>query len=242
MIMIDIHSHILPGIDDGAKDVKESIELLKEMKEQGITKVVATPHYYPAEQTVEEFIEDRTNAYNTLMSAIKAEDNLPEIVLGAEVYFTSSLGEFDIEKLCIENTDYFILELPYQNFTDHLLRQVINFINSCPKIPIMAHIERYFKFTSPDKIYDLLSYGVLAQMNTSSLLYGEGKRACKKLLKSDLIQVLGTDTHSVDHRPPTMDTGKKFIEKKFGVEEFFRLQKKAELILDNAEIDEVLSI
>ena len=239
--MIDIHSHILPSIDDGAKDVDESIKLLRMMKKQGITTVIATPHFYRQEQDAEEFIEKRNNAYNLLTEKIaETGEDLPKIVLGAEVYFTTSLVDCDISKLCIENTDYFILELPYQNFTDILERQINTFINGCPKTPILAHVERYFRFTSPDKIYNMISYGVLAQMNTSSLLHRDSRRACVKLIKDGRVHTIGTDTHNPDTRPSSMEFGKKFIEKKFGKGCFEYLQQNNRLVLDNADYDEII--
>lgn len=240
--MIDIHSHILPGIDDGAKDIEESISILREMKAQGITTVVATPHFYIQDQSLEDFLANRNEAYNKLLEVIDKDEELPKIILGSEAYFSPALSDIDVSELCIGDSDYFILELPYQEFTSSVIRQINDFINRCDKIPIFAHLERYFRFTSLEKIMEVYEYGVLAQMNSSSLLVHTGKKASFELIKRGCIQVIGTDAHNLTSRPPSMSFAKRLLDKKIGNDFFEGMQKKAQAILDNDEYDTVISM
>lgn len=238
--MIDIHSHILPGIDDGAQSRKESIELLQKLKEQGVTKVVATPHFYHQDQSAEEFLSKRAHAYEKLMSAIDDSMGLPEVVLGAEVYFSPSLSELDMSALCIENTDYFLFELPYQEITTSVMNQIFDFINHSGKIPIFAHLERFFRYTSPEKLYELTEYGALGQLNCTSLLRFDTKRAAYKLIKNGRIQLIGTDAHNLNHRPPAIPEAKAILDKKFGSDFFKGLQEKAEAVLNNDDYEMII--
>lgn len=238
--MIDIHSHILPGIDDGARNTKESLDLLQKLKEQGVTKVVATPHFYHQDQSAEDFLASRQHSYEKLMSVIDDSMGLPEIILGAEVYFCSSLSEIDMSALCIGNTDYFLFELPYQDITTNVMNQIFDFINHSGKIPIFAHLERFFRFTSPEKLYELTEYGALGQVNCTSLLRHDTKRAAYKLIKNGRIQLIGTDAHNLNHRPPVMLEAKAILDKKFGSGFFKQMQRKAEAVLSNEDYEMII--
>lgn len=238
--MIDIHSHILPGIDDGAQNSDESISLLRKLKEQGITKVVATPHFYHQDQSVEEFLSARQYSYERLMGKIDKSENLPEIILGAEVYFCPSLSDIDMSKLCIENTDYFLFELPYQEITTSVKNQIFDFMNHCGKVPIFAHLERFFRFTSPEKLYELTEYGALGQVNCTSLLHFDTKRAAMKLIKNGRIHLIGTDAHNLTSRPPAIPEAKAILDKKIGEGFFIELQEIAKAVLDNKDFETIL--
>ena len=106
----DIHSHILPGVDDGAKDICESVELINSMKKEGITAVIATPHFYPNEMDFGNFLEDRKNAYETLCSIL--DGDIPKIYLGCEILYFKRMGASrELEKLSLNNSKYILLEL-----------------------------------------------------------------------------------------------------------------------------------
>ena len=103
MAIIDFHSHILPKIDDGSKDLNMSMEMLKRSKEQGITAIVATPHFYADSSTIEHFLEKREHALEQLESNVSF--SAPKIVRGAEVCFFAGIGHAEkIEGLCIGST------------------------------------------------------------------------------------------------------------------------------------------
>ena len=113
--MIDFHSHVLPGIDDGATDVEMSVKMLKMAKEQGVDTVVLTPHYYAAEKSVDDFLAERDNSYNTLIKYAEEKNiQIPKLIKGAEVKFSYDLLRSDkISELLIENTNALLLEMPF---------------------------------------------------------------------------------------------------------------------------------
>ena len=128
MSLIDIHSHILPRIDDGAKDTQEATELLKLMREQGITSVIATPHFIASEHNLQDFISDITRAKEKLDAVVK-EQGLPSVYLGSEVYYFSGIGSSKaISHLCLNNSKYLLLELPFCDIGKHILDDIITLI------------------------------------------------------------------------------------------------------------------
>ena len=117
---IDFHSHILPGIDDGSRNIEESVALLDMMAEDGVDIVCATPHYYSHEISIDKFVERRNNAYERLKPHLK--DNHPKILLGAEVLYNHSLVQCDdLSKLCLQGTDYLLWEMPYSKINQDII-------------------------------------------------------------------------------------------------------------------------
>ena len=194
---IDIHSHILFGIDDGSKNIEESIELLKQHAMMGITDVVLTPHYIE---------NSRYHANNEkkqkILEKLKQEaENLNiNLYLGNEVFVNNNLEELlkNNEIATINNTKYLLIELPMtnkiKNITEILYELKIRGIT-----PIIAHPERY-EYVQKNIKYldDLIDEGALFQSNLGSILgiYGSKPKKCiKKLLKNDYIEFLATDIH-----------------------------------------------
>ena len=206
MGLVDIHSHILPKMDDGAKNTEESRKLLTMLKNQGVECVVATPHFYPMETSLEDFIEKREKSFETLKSEIEGED-FPEIFLGAEVYYFTGIGKSELVKtLAIQNTDYLLLELPAEDITDYLIKDIRDIRENLKIIPIIAHIERYAKMRRFKLLLKLIDEGVcLAQVNTMSVIRRSLSPVAKKLLKRGYISYIASDTHSSEHRPPHFD-------------------------------------
>ena len=152
--MIDTHSHILPGLDDGSRNIDESIAMLKILKEQGITHVIATPHFKMTDKSnsIDEFITKRNKSYQELKNEIDRQGlDLPKIFLGAEVLLTMDFVEAkNKEKLCIENTNIMLIELPYYEWQSWILRMLSNLCNDNNIEPIIAHADRYVDFISSD--------------------------------------------------------------------------------------------
>ncbi len=216
---IDFHSHILPEMDDGASDSAESVRLLKILGKSGVDLVVLTPHFYRGRESISSFLERREKSYNELLGAIEGIDGIPSLALGAEVYFYPSLSsDPDFEKLCIEDTPYLLLELPFERFYDNFFSEFYGFVSRCSCRIILAHIERYLTFgnTLSDLHRLLEMQNMLCQMNCSSLSEsGFFKR--KKLLgmlNDGMINVLGTDTHNLGKRPPRYKEAEKIIRSK----------------------------
>ena len=241
LLRTDFHSHILPRIDDGAANVEEALNLLKILKQDGVKRVVATPHLYLHRYTAEVFLEKRQAAAQMLALATVGED-YPEVIVGAEVFFSPALSDMPLEELCIAGTDFMLLELPYSALSSDNLRSLINFLNSCNVKIILAHIERYYEWNKPAVIDEILSYGVLAQGNCDSVTSPKTRKSTLSLIESGRIQLLGTDLHGLEYRPPTFGEAQRIIEKKLSPEVFTKMMKAADMALNNDSVDDILSI
>ena len=203
--MTDFHCHILPGIDDGARDVETSLALLEMEKAQGVDRIVFTPHFRCDDCTLEEFLEARDQAYKLLLESMP--DDLKEwftFKLGAEVYFSPTLSKIDLSKLCFEGTSYMLVELPFtSDIRPAFLDEILYTISSRGITPIIAHVERYpYILSDPTQIYDWVMAGYLVQTNAKTVVSGD--KMIKKLLAWGLVQLVSSDTHSLHRRPPMM--------------------------------------
>lgn len=238
--MTDFHSHILPAMDDGAADISVALAMLQKLKQDGVTTVVATPHFYRHKEDITSFLTRRNQAYDALMEAI-VNMELPRIVLGAEVYFSPSLAfDDDLEKLCISGTRYLLLEMPYMSFSKSMLDSLRSFVNAGRVFAIMAHCERYLAFTSAESVNEMLSLEVLGQVNCESVARFSGRKGALELIKSGSVHVLGTDAHDMTDRPPLFAEAGTVIRKKLSDEHLQRLLDNAERILSNCSPEEIL--
>lgn len=218
MKIFDIHSHILPDVDDGPTEVETSLQLLSVMKSQGITDVIATPHFFATHENLEEYISAVNSAYTLLRKETEYKD-LPNIYLGSEVFYFKGIGKIEsVRNLTLCGSDYILLELPFCPLTDNIVNDIIDLSENLGLKPIIAHIERYAKLRGFKKILKLISEGiVLSQINCSSVLDPYYKKTITKLLKKNFISFIATDAHSLKSRPPMMDKALKEIEEKFGI-------------------------
>lgn len=204
----DIHTHILPCIDDGAASLEEAIKLLYEEQKQGVTDIVLTPHFNIQDTTIQEFVSKRDAAFETLSKEIEKHPSLSglNLYLGAEVKYNPNLIYNDVFELCIKNTSYLLLELSMShpfNFEQTVLWMLSKGIS-----PILAHVERYEYITSNPKLLENLLYaGVVFQCNASSLYSKHFGKRVKKLLKHGYVQLLASDTHNMNMRPPELIKG-----------------------------------
>ncbi len=222
--MIDWHSHILPKMDDGSSCIGESISMLERLSEQNIKFVIATPHFYADNNTVDEFLKKRELSYKKLISVFN--NKLPNILLGAEVCFYPGISNLQgLSKLCIEGTKLLLLEMPMSRWTEHTVKEIISLANSGDYIVVLAHIERYVSFQS-DKVLEKISKsGILMQMNASFLNHFSRKRKAFKLLSKGFVQFLGSDCHNLDSRPPRIGEAIDVIRKKFGDDSIDRMNE-----------------
>ena len=140
--MIDIHSHILPGIDDGSKNLRMSLGLIDMLIDQGIDTVAATPHFYADRVSVEKFLSRRQRAYESLAEALENTPKAPKILLGAEVAYYSGISSLEgLDSLCIGDSSTLLLEMPLSAWSEYMISEVLNI--SCSGITVViAHIER----------------------------------------------------------------------------------------------------
>jgi protein-tyrosine phosphatase len=217
-------------MDDGAADAEESLKLLKLLKDDGVDVVVATPHLYLHKQDMDGFIRKRGESANELDRAVKGGD-YPQIVVGAEVYFSPALSGLPLKELCVAGTGHMMLELPCESFSAAFLNTLANFLSACEVNIILAHIERYFDYNKPEVMDEILSYGVLAQANCDSFEQARYRKTLFKLIKSGKVRLIGTDSHSAERRPPAFGKSERVIRKKLSDDTFEGLMKTAEDIL-----------
>ena len=195
---VDIHSHILPGIDDGAKNIEESIKLISEMKKMGFSKIIGTPHTYAG-------LYDNTNSsirnsYDKLISKIDTE---LRIKYASEYMLDNSLIKKAREKkiLCIKD-NFVLVEMSYLSAPINLFDIIYELQVNGYKI-ILAHPERYlFYFNKFSNYLELKKRGCLFQANLLSATNYYGKNVSKKLdklLEREMIDLVGSDIHSTRH-------------------------------------------
>ena len=128
-MMLDLHCHILPGIDDGAKNPDVSLELLEEEKKQGVEAITFTPHFHINRISLEDFLRARKHSYNKLMSVPEVADLGIRFKLGAEIYFSTKLNEIELDDLCFTDTNYLLIEFPTDERPYGLTHTLIDIIN-----------------------------------------------------------------------------------------------------------------
>lgn len=235
--MIDIHSHLISNVDDGAKSPEETIELIKEAREAGITDIILTPHYII--NSYEQNAETLILLKDKLQQIINSENINVNLHIGMEVYITDNLVEILKQNkiLTLAGSKYLLMELPLNTNVQYLDMVIFRLIEN-NIIPIIAHPERY-KFVQEDssKVRELIDSGCLIQSNIGSILgiYGKkAKKTIKYLLKNDLINFIATDTHRKNTIYPLLEKGIKKIEKITGKEKVKELTNlNAQRILNN---------
>lgn len=230
--MIDFHSHILPGMDDGAADADISLEMLRRSKDSGVELVVSTSHFYLSDNDVDEFLQRRRFACDALKTAMQSDGgSFPDIIFGAEVAYARHIANVkDIKKLCIEGTDYMLLELPYDDWDSNLFEDIYS-LTLLGIRPILAHLDRFMY--QEQHFDDLLSLNVLCQINADSLMTSKGRKNILKLFKLDAAHILGSDMHNITSRAPNLAEGYAMLTKKFGSEYSDYLKSNSVRILDN---------
>ena len=215
MGLLDIHSHILPEVDDGAENIQTSISMLKAMKEQGITDVIATPHFYADETDIDEFNETVTAAAKALKSA--CGDDLPNIHLGAEVLYFKGIGTAAIvDELTLKGTDYLLLELSGAPIGRCVIDDILALIDS-GIVPILAHIERYAHCSGFRGLLNMIEDEIiLSQINAESLTKSAYYRTAMRLIKKGYVTFIATDAHNLTDRSPKMAAALNEIERVFG--------------------------
>lgn len=202
--MTDFHTHILPGIDDGSKSVRESLSMLREEAGQGIEEVILTPHYYAGENSPAEFLKRRYSAWKKLEPFLSPE--LPKLRLGAEVqYFEGICTVEDIRHLRIVGTDLLLLEMPFTRWTNRMVEDVFELNDSLGIQIVLAHIERYLRFQPKEVWQRLRDGGVWMQSNVSFFGGWKKRREAVGMLARGEIHLLGSDCHNMESRRPNWD-------------------------------------
>jgi len=198
-ILVDMHSHVLPGIDDGAKNPEESIELVKKMMALGIKKIIATPHI------MADYYRNTAETINDALALLKTElekQNIDiEVEAAAEHYFDETFeGRITRGDLMTIGDNYVLFEFSFINHPPNTV-QVVQKLKDLGYKPILAHPERY-PYLDIDQLKTLHEWGLLFQINTISLTgyYGkETKKAAENLIDNQLVDFISSDMHHLRH-------------------------------------------
>ena len=214
-MIVDFHSHILPGIDDGSQTVEESAEMLQVMEQQGVECVIATPHFYPNRTSLQRFLEKRNQAYEKMISA-----GLPgkvSIKLGAEVAYFDGIGRAEqLDCLCIEGTKLLLLEMPLRNWTVREIAEIRNVIDN-GIIPILAHVERYYPVQRNKSVFrEIAELPVYFQISPKAFTAFRTRRITAKIIACNPMILLGSDCHNLQERAPDLPVGREALQKKYG--------------------------
>lgn len=223
--MIDIHCHILPEVDDGSDSLDETLEMCRIALADGTTTIVATPHQQDGvyQNSVETILE----RVRTVRTHLKKANLQLELLPGADVRIEVDTGEKILqgEVLSINNTKrYFLLEFPAHAIPVNIDRLIFNLLLK-DITPVLTHPERILEVQeNPNRVYELVSMGVLSQVTAMSITGDFGSRVKKcahTLLKHNLVHVIASDAHSADYRNPILSDAVKVAGRIVG-EEFAR--------------------
>ena len=235
--MIDFHSHILPGIDDGSKNLEQSISMVNEAREAGFTKIISTSHY------MENYYECNEKERKQLIEQVQNKVEGIELYLGNEIYITNNMIELlkNGQASTINDTKYVLFEFPLINTKPMNDREVIYRLIENGYIPIVAHPERYpFIQENPNYIFELEEMGTLFQANYGSIIgrYGnKAKKTLKILLKNHLISFFGSDVHRPEQIYNKMAKIIKKLKKIISDEEFEKISViNPHKVLNNEDI------
>lgn len=237
--MLDMHAHILPGVDDGPNTMDESIELLRLAEAEGISHIIATPHAYSPHYDVSKtsVVEGLTK----LKGEIKKKGINIELSAGQEIRIHDKVVERikSGEALTLANSKYVLLELPSSGIPAYTV-PVIQGILNLNKVPIIAHPERNRAIAEkPSRLERLITHGALAQVTAGSLAGHFGKSVQKlslQLIEANLIHTYGSDVHNNATRPFLFDEGLLYLERQKHHDLVEILLENNERILSNAEL------
>ncbi len=228
----DIHTHLLPGVDDGAQSLSQSLRLLRMAWDDGTRIVVLTPHYRGRyKQNTPETLQENF-AWLREMAAAELPDM--KLYLGQEIAYENGVPEalHRGRVLTVNGSDWALLEFHTNSLRSHIITGVAETVR-CGFVPIVAHVERYDICRSdPSLVEELLDMGALLQLNADSVLGGNGfavKRFCRRLLKERKAHFVASDAHDPVHRPPLLRDCFLKIHKKYGA------QYAQELFYGNAQ-------
>lgn len=201
----DIHSHVLPGIDDGSQNVEQSMEMLRHARKMGITRMVATPHFYAHSDEPAQFLQRRNEAEKKLRDAM-ADEDLPELVMGAEVYYFPGMSDAtELQDMTIGDTCFLLVEMPTTPWTEDMYHELEQIELKQGLIPVLAHIDRYLTRWNQHSIFrKLKNLSVLIQANGSFFRNSKTKKRALRLLSEGKIHLLGSDCHDMDRRRPDL--------------------------------------
>ena len=237
--MVDIHSHILYDIADSPTSIEISLEIAKQYIKCGFTHIVSTPHYNPSNEDSNSFLLKCDDKYNKLNDLLYQSNLTLSIIPGAEVTLCPELLNIrNLNRLCIANSTYMIVELPWNQFP-YWTQSILYELELRKITPILAHPERNQGiYKHYDKFTKLIESGLLIQIDAFSLFEG---RTCKKIIRrlfrDDAVSFIATDTHLPDRRLLCFNKALSVSKKRYGESRTNRILNNSSLVINNCLIN-----
>lgn len=221
----DLHSHMLPSVDDGAKDIEEMKKMMELAYNDGIRAICFTPHFklyeFEDEEQIERYNAHINRIFNDACNYASIEYEDMSLFLGSEIMCHSDVAESISENFCknIANTSYVLIEFHFKaSFYD--IKNTVTKLSRKGFIPIIAHAERYSELVKkPARVTELKELGALIQINARSVTnirFGRVARFIKKVFKKVLVDIIATDAHDSSHRTPILSEAFEKISAKYG--------------------------
>lgn len=209
--MIDLHSHVLPAVDDGAATLSDSLAMLSESKKQGVTLLAATPHcVIHKEEDIGAFLSRRDEAMRQVLSQ---NADIPRLTAGAEIYLDNDIARYDgVEKLSIGDTGRMLLEMAKPHYDVHVEEWIYGLIRK-GVTPVIAHICRYPDYLELADVFSAKE--LIFQVNATRLLSMHGRRWLKQILKRTDRVIISSDMHNMGQRACFMEKAHKKAERYF---------------------------
>ena len=227
--IIDAHSHILPGMDDGSDNARTTEKICFELKQQGVTTVCATPHFYRWEERSEDFLNRRRAALEAAQQALAGLD----VRCGAEVAFFRGIAQSSsLDSLCLEGTRVLLLEMPFALWTVQDTEEVFSLLLDRGFQVVLAHPERFLGFSgNRHHLERLAEAGAYFQINADALLHWQTRHSALELLRITDAPLLGTDAHNLRNRAPRMQSARRVVARKLGQAFLQRLDETAQRLI-----------
>lgn len=237
--MIDIHSHILPGVDDGAQTMEDSIAMAREAVKEGIHTIIATPHNKNGKyENIKSSIISNVLQLNSLLQ----KENIPITILPGQEnrIYGEIIEDMEINKiLTLNHSQYLFIEFP-SSHVPRYTEQILYDLQLKNVTPIIVHPERNQELIEqPDKLYKLVNNGVLTQVTAASLAGYFGKKIkiySQQLIEANLTHFIASDAHNTSTRGFKMGEALDFVESKFGVDMVYMFTENAELLIDGKAV------
>ena len=217
--MLDIHIHILPGVDDGAQDYDDSLRMAELAVECGVTAIVATPHANQMGRFENFYTAEFARRYDRLEEMMRSSHIGLTVLEGQEIMASDDMLEkiLDGKLIGLNHTQYYLIEFPFDSRPDWIADRLIDIL-SLGKTPLIAHVERYHcVHYDPSYVYDWIELGCLTQMNKGSVFGKFGstvQEACIPLLNYELIHCIASDARSPIQRTPWLRDIYQFLKEK----------------------------
>lgn len=214
---LDIHSHILPSVDDGSKDMEMTMKMIDSAYEQGIRTMIATPHYYPGHKNCPADVLQKI--YKETVSEIHKKYSDFTLMLGNEIYYKGEIIE-EIKKkqiFTLAETRYILVEFSVMADYRYMYEAVKKCVNA-GYYPVLAHIERYRCLHQEEKrIAELINAGAYMQLNAENFrkgLFVLERKYCMKLIQDSMVHFLGSDCHNTENRKPDLGNAIEYLSQK----------------------------